>query len=71
LSGSDPLVLEFPPFMLDVLEVVNSPVESPKLGKLDSLVEQTGQSGFVSSDGSQGHRWLWRGCSSPSQVASN
>jgi hypothetical protein len=30
LSRLDPLVLEFPPFMLDVREVVNSPVESPK-----------------------------------------
>jgi hypothetical protein len=30
LSRSDPLWLEFPPFMLDVLEVVDSPAESPK-----------------------------------------
>jgi hypothetical protein len=30
LLGSDPLLLEFPPFMLDVFEVVNSPVELPK-----------------------------------------
>jgi hypothetical protein len=28
--GSDPLLPKFSPFMLDVLEVVNSPVESPK-----------------------------------------
>jgi hypothetical protein len=30
LSRSDPLLSEFPPFMLDVLEVVDFPVESPK-----------------------------------------
>jgi hypothetical protein len=30
LSRSDPLLPEFPPFMLDVLEVVDSPAESPK-----------------------------------------
>jgi hypothetical protein len=30
LSRSDPLLSEFPPFMLDVLEVVDSPAESPK-----------------------------------------
>jgi hypothetical protein len=30
LSRSDPLWLEFPPFMLVVIEVVDSPVESPK-----------------------------------------
>jgi hypothetical protein len=30
LSRSDPLVSEFPPFMLDVSEVVNSPEESSK-----------------------------------------
>jgi hypothetical protein len=30
LSRSDPLLPEFPPFMLDVLEVVNSLAESPK-----------------------------------------
>jgi hypothetical protein len=30
LSRSDPLVPEFPPFMLDVLEVVDSPMELPK-----------------------------------------
>jgi hypothetical protein len=30
LSRSDPLVLEFSPFMLDVREVVDSPAESPK-----------------------------------------
>jgi hypothetical protein len=30
LSRSNQLLLEFPPFMLDVLEVVDSPVESPK-----------------------------------------
>jgi hypothetical protein len=31
LSRSDSLWSEFPPFMLDVLEVVNSPAESPKI----------------------------------------
>jgi hypothetical protein len=31
LSRSDLLWPEFPPFMLDVLEVVDSPVESPKM----------------------------------------
>jgi hypothetical protein len=30
LSRSDPLLSKFPPFMLDVLEVVDSPAESPK-----------------------------------------
>jgi hypothetical protein len=30
LSWSDRLWPEFPPFMLDVLEVVNYPAESPK-----------------------------------------
>jgi hypothetical protein len=30
LSRSDPLLLDFPPFMLDVFEVVDSPAESPK-----------------------------------------
>jgi hypothetical protein len=30
LSRSDPLVLEFPPFMLDMLEVVDSLAESLK-----------------------------------------
>jgi hypothetical protein len=30
LSRSDLLLPEFPPFMLDGLEVVNSPAESPK-----------------------------------------
>jgi hypothetical protein len=30
LLRSGPLLPEFPPFMLDVLEVVDSPVESPK-----------------------------------------
>jgi hypothetical protein len=30
LSRSDPLLPEFPPFMLDVFEVVDSPAESPK-----------------------------------------
>jgi hypothetical protein len=30
LSRSDPLLSEFPPFMLNVLEVVDSPAESPK-----------------------------------------
>jgi hypothetical protein len=30
LSRSDPLLPEFPPFMLHVLEVVTSPTESPK-----------------------------------------
>jgi hypothetical protein len=30
LSRSDPLLLEFPPFMLDVLEVVDCSAESPK-----------------------------------------
>jgi hypothetical protein len=30
LSRLDLLLLESPPFMLDVLEVVNSPAESPK-----------------------------------------
>jgi hypothetical protein len=30
LSRSDTLLPEFPPFMLDALEVVDSPVESPK-----------------------------------------
>jgi hypothetical protein len=30
LSRFDPLWPEFPPFMLDVLEVVDSPAESPK-----------------------------------------
>jgi hypothetical protein len=30
LSRSDPLLPEFPPFMLDMLEVVDSPVKSPK-----------------------------------------
>jgi hypothetical protein len=30
LSWSDPLVLKFPPFMLDVREVVDSPAESSK-----------------------------------------
>jgi hypothetical protein len=30
LSMSDLLWPEFPPFMFDVLEVVDSPVESPK-----------------------------------------
>jgi hypothetical protein len=30
LSRSDPLLLEFPPFMLDVLEVIDSSTESPK-----------------------------------------
>jgi hypothetical protein len=30
MSRSDPLLPEFPPFMLDVLEVVESPAESPK-----------------------------------------
>jgi hypothetical protein len=30
LLRSDPLVSEFPPFMLDVHEVVDSPAESPK-----------------------------------------
>jgi hypothetical protein len=30
LSRSDPLWPEFPPFMLDMLEVVNSPARSPK-----------------------------------------
>jgi hypothetical protein len=31
LSRLDPLVSEFPPFMLDVREVVDSPAESPKV----------------------------------------
>jgi hypothetical protein len=30
LLRSDPLLSEFSPFMLDVLEVVDSPAESPK-----------------------------------------
>jgi hypothetical protein len=30
LLRSDPLLLEFPPFMLDMLEVTDSPAESPK-----------------------------------------
>jgi hypothetical protein len=30
LSRSDPLVPQFPPFMLNVCEVVNSPAESPE-----------------------------------------
>jgi hypothetical protein len=30
LSRSDPLLPEFPPFMLDVLELVDSPAEWPK-----------------------------------------
>jgi hypothetical protein len=30
LLRSDPLLPEFPPFMLDMLEVVDSTVESPK-----------------------------------------
>jgi hypothetical protein len=30
LSRSDPLLPEFPPFMLDMLEVVDYPVELPK-----------------------------------------
>jgi hypothetical protein len=30
LLWSDPFLPEFPPFMLDVLELVDSPVESPK-----------------------------------------
>jgi hypothetical protein len=30
LSRSNPLLPEFPPFMLDVLEVVGSLAESPK-----------------------------------------
>jgi hypothetical protein len=31
LSRSDPLLSEFLPFKLDVLEVVDSPAESPKM----------------------------------------
>jgi hypothetical protein len=31
LSRSDPLLLEFPPFMLDVLEVIDSLAESSKI----------------------------------------
>jgi hypothetical protein len=42
-----------------------------KLGKLDSPVWQTGQSSFVGSDDSQGHRRLQQGRPSPSQVASD
>jgi hypothetical protein len=69
LSMSDPLWLKFPPFMLDVLEVVDSLVESPKYvatrirheseavaqdrKKLDYLVWQTEWSNFVDSDSSQ------------------
>jgi hypothetical protein len=63
---------EFPPFMLDVLQVVDSLAESPKKcchmnrtgarssyskqEKPDYPVWQTGWSSFVNSDSSQGHR---------------
>jgi hypothetical protein len=63
LLRSDPLLPEFPPFTLDVLEVVDSPAESigaertyTKQEKPEHVVWQTELSGFVDSDGSQGHR---------------
>jgi hypothetical protein len=36
LSGLDPLLPEFPPFMIDVLEVVNSPADSPKYVRIEN-----------------------------------
>jgi hypothetical protein len=45
LSRSDPLLQEFPPFMLDVLEVVDSPVESPKC--VDALFDQSVNTGVL------------------------
>jgi hypothetical protein len=42
-----------------------------KQGKLDTLVWQTGGSGFVRSGGNQGHCRLWRGRPSPDQVVSD
>jgi hypothetical protein len=84
LSRLDPLLLEFPPFMLDVLEVVNSPAELPKcvhtrneqepeaptrnLGKPDGLVCQTGLSYFIGTDGSQGCHQSSMRCSFSGQV---
>jgi hypothetical protein len=86
LSRSDPLLLEFPPFILYVLEVIDSPVESSKyartrneqepkapsqnLGKPDGSIWQTGLSSFVGIDGSQGHRRASMRCSSSGQATS-
>jgi hypothetical protein len=51
LSRSDPLLSEFPPFMLDVREVVDSPAESPnvfarEMNKSQKLLLETGQIGL-------------------------
>jgi hypothetical protein len=86
LSRSDPLRPESPPFMLDVLEVIDSPAESSKmcchtnqtetrspfskLQKSDGLVCQTELSSFVGTNGSQGHHQTSMMCSSSDQAAS-
>jgi hypothetical protein len=55
LSSSDPLCPEFPPLMLDVFEVVDSPVKSPKcVSTQNGSVWQTGLSGFVGSGAVRG-----------------
>jgi hypothetical protein len=42
-----------------------------KQRKPDTLVWQTGGSGFIGSDGSQGHRWLQQGSPSSGHVTSD
>jgi hypothetical protein len=86
LSWSDSLTPELPFFMLDVHEVIDSPVESPnvlahgsnkswklllKIVKSDTPIWQTGGLGFIGSDSSQAHRQLRIGHPSSGQVASN
>jgi hypothetical protein len=86
LSSSDPLWPEFPPFMLDVLEVVDSLVESPKmccntklietgspcskLQKPDGPVWQTRLSGFLRTNDSQRRHQALTRCSSSGQATS-
>jgi hypothetical protein len=64
----DQLLPEFSPFMLDVLEVIDSPAESTKCVHTRNEQEPEAWSGFVGFDGNQGHRQLRQGRPSPGQV---
>jgi hypothetical protein len=78
LSRLNPLLPELSPFMLGVLEVVNSPAESPKCVATQNKQEpktpfetiDIGQSGVVKIGNSQGRRQVVTRCFSSGQTAS-